>query len=101
MAKLTLLRRRVQRFQHLRATLKKLDSPNLEKALTFLGDRLLPATSNAVERGNRRFRKMQKTVSRVRTQAHLIGRIALEMWRESRAQGRAETTRTLHRVRAG
>jgi hypothetical protein len=26
--------------------------------LTFLDDTLLPATSNAVERGNRRYRKM-------------------------------------------
>ena len=49
--------------------LDKLNSPNLEKALTFLDDKLLPATSNAVERGNRRVRKMQKTVYRVRTQA--------------------------------
>jgi len=30
--------------------------------LTFLDDRLLGATSNAVERGNRRYRKMQKTI---------------------------------------
>jgi hypothetical protein len=35
-------------------TLKKLLSPTLAKALTFLDDTLLPATSNAVERGNRR-----------------------------------------------
>src|SRR6266568_2024091 len=41
-------------------TLKKLFSPTLEKALTFLDDKLLPSTSNAVERGNRRYRKMQK-----------------------------------------
>jgi hypothetical protein len=27
-----------------------------------LDDKLLPATSNAVERGNRRYRKMQKAV---------------------------------------
>ena len=42
-------------------SLDKLNSPNLEKALEFLDDKLLPATSNAVERGNRRVRKMQKT----------------------------------------
>jgi hypothetical protein len=40
------------------ATLKKLFAPTLEKALTFLDDKLLPSTSNAVERGNRRYRKM-------------------------------------------
>jgi len=36
----------------------------LEKALVFLDEKLLGATSNAVERGNRRYRKMQKTVGR-------------------------------------
>jgi hypothetical protein len=57
-------------------------------------------TSNAVERGNRRYRKMQKTVYRVRTQSHITGRIALDMLRESQAQGRAKTTGTLHKARA-
>src|SRR5262245_9290722 len=66
--KLATLRRRVQRFKALGDTLKKLFSPTLEKALTFLDDKLLPSTSNAVERGNRRYRKMQKSVYRVRTQ---------------------------------
>jgi len=66
LAKLARLRRRVRRFQKVGQTLKKLFSPNLEKALIFLDDSLLPATSNAVERGNRRHRKMQKTVYRVR-----------------------------------
>ena len=56
--KLAALRRRVQRFTALGDTLKKLFSPTLEKALTFLDDKLLPSTSNAVERGNRRYRKM-------------------------------------------
>jgi len=41
---------------------KKLLSPGLEKALVFLDERLLGTTSNAVERGNRRSRKMPKTV---------------------------------------
>jgi hypothetical protein len=50
----------------LRSVLKKLLSPGLEKALVFLDERLLGATSNAVERGKRRYRKMQKTVYRVR-----------------------------------
>lgn len=98
--KLARLRRRVRRFRSVGATLLKLFSPNLEKALTFLDDRLLGATSNAVERGNRRYRKMQKTVYRVRTQAHIEGRMALDMLRESRAAGRAKTTEILHHARA-
>jgi hypothetical protein len=75
-------------------------SANLEKALTFLDDRLLGATSNAVERGNRRYRKMQKTVYRVRTESSINGRIALDLQRESRARDRTEATRTLHQARA-
>ena len=68
LAKLADLRARLRRFGRLRTVLKKLLSPGLEKALVFLDERLLGATSNAVERGNRRYRKMQKTVYRVRTQ---------------------------------
>ena len=64
--------------------LKKLLSPGLEKALVFLDERLMGATSNAVERGNRRYRKMQKTVYRVRTQRAIDGRLALDLLRESR-----------------
>src|SRR5215468_1228332 len=60
--KLAKLRRHVQRFTALGDTLKKLFAPTLEKALTCLDDTLLPSTSNAVERGNRRYRKMQKQV---------------------------------------
>ena len=67
LGKLARLRRRVRRFQKVGKTLQKLFSPNLEKSLTFLDDKLLPSTSNAVERGYRRHRKMQKTVYRVRT----------------------------------
>src|SRR5207247_9429749 len=77
LAKLARLRQRVRRFRQVRRTLQKLFSANLEQALTFLDDALLPSTSNAVERSNRRHRKMQKTVYRVRTQAHLTARIAL------------------------
>jgi hypothetical protein len=62
------LRQWVNRFQWIGNTLKKVFSPPLEKALTFLDDKLLPATSNAVERGNRRHRKMHKSVYRVRSQ---------------------------------
>jgi hypothetical protein len=73
----------------------------LDKALTFLDDKLLPSTSNAVERGNRRYRKMQKSVYRVRTQAQIHARLALDMWREAQAEGRQQTLAALHRARAG
>jgi hypothetical protein len=101
LARLARLRRRVARFKDLSQTLRKLFSPNLDKALTFLDDSLLPPTSNAVERGNRRHRKMQKTVYRVRTQAHISQRIAVDMLRDAQAEGRLQTTQTLHYARAG
>lgn len=99
--KLRKLRHWVKRFKWIGDTLNKVFSVNLEKALTFLDDKLLPATSNAVERGNRRHRKMQKSVYRVRSKACLEGRIALDMIRESRAEGRAQTTEILHKARRG
>ena len=99
--KLRKLRQWVKRFTWIGDTLKKVFSPTLEKALTFLDDKLLPATSNAVERGNRRHRKMQKSVYRVRSQVSLEGRIALDMIRESRAENRAQTTQALHQARRG
>jgi hypothetical protein len=99
LAKLVKLRRRVRRFKRVGKTLQKLFSPNLEKALTFLDDQLLPSTSNAVERGYRRHRKMQKMVYRVRTQTTIFSRIALDMQREERAQQRNATTHTLHAAR--
>jgi len=101
LAKLAKLRQRVRRFKAVGQTLKKLFSPTLEKALIFLDDSLLPATSNAVERGNRRHRKMQKTIYRVRTGQHIRQRIAVDMLRDAQAQGRARTTSTLHYARAG
>jgi len=101
LAKLAKLRMRVRRFRKVGKTLSKLFSPNLEKALIFLDDSLLPATSNAVERGNRRHRKMQKTVYRVRTQQHIHARIAIDMLRDAQAIGRFDTTQTLHYARAG
>ena len=61
----------------------------------FVHDKLLPATSNAVERGNRHHREMQKSVYRVRSKVCLEGRIALDMIRESRAEGRDQTTQAL------
>jgi len=99
--KLAKLRRRLQRFPQVGETLKKLFSPTLEKALTFLDDKLLPSTSNAVERGNRRYRKMQKHVYRVRTQGQIRARLALDMWREAQAEGRQQTLASLHHARAG
>jgi hypothetical protein len=65
--KLEKLRQGVKRFTWIGDTFKKVFAPHLEKALTFLDDTLWPATSNAVERGNRRHRKMQKSVYRVRS----------------------------------
>jgi hypothetical protein len=100
LAKLAALRARLRRFGRLREVLKKLRSPGLEKALVFLDERLLGATSNAVERGNRRYRKMQKTVYRVRTQRAIEGRLALDLQRERQGDGRVETTLTLHKARA-
>ena len=94
--KLGRLRARVRRFQSLRETLSKLFSPNLQKALTFLDDRLLPATSNAVERGNRRHRKMQKSIYCVRTQDHLRQRIALDMYRDIHCKQAQQTLISLH-----
>jgi len=99
-AKLTALRDRLRRSGRLRAVLKKLLSPGLEKALVFLDERLMGATSNAVERGNRRYRKMQKTVYRVRTRRAIERRLALDLIRESQAQGRDGTTKILHKARA-
>lgn len=100
LAKLAKLRSRLRRFGRLREALKKLLAPGLEKALVFLDERLLGTTSNAVERGNRRYRKMQKTVYRVRTRRAIEGRLALDLQRERQGDGRAETTHTLHKARA-
>lgn len=97
--KLAKLRRRVRRFKTLGRVLKKLFTPNIEKALTFLDDSLLPSTSNAVERGYRRYRKMQKSIYRVRTQEHINQRIAIDMQREQQAHGRLQTITTLHNER--
>lgn len=99
--KLAKLRQRVRRFKKVGQTLKKLFSSNLEKALTFLDDSLLPATSNAVERGNRRHRKMQKSVYRVRSQERIVQRIALDMQRDARATGRTYATAALRLARLG
>ena len=43
---------------------------------------------------------MQKTIYRVRTLCHIIGRIALDMIREACLHWRDQTLATLHRARA-
>ena len=98
-AKLARLRQRVRRYTSLGRSLDKLHSPNLEKALTFLDDKLLPATSNAVERGNRRVRKMEKAIYRVRRQEALQGRLALDLQRDQHAGDRRATLSSLHDTR--
>jgi hypothetical protein len=99
LTKLARLRAQVRRFRGLGPIFQELQSPNLEKALTSLDDRLLGSTSNAVERGNRRHRKMQKTVYRVRTRATIRGRIALDMFRDAQGPSREQTMKTLHQTR--
>lgn len=99
--KVAKLRSRIKRFVKLRDTLKKLFSPNLEKALTFLDDSLLPSTSNAVERANRRHRKMQKSIYRVRTLENISQRIAIDMQRDEYGVGMKKTIDTLHWSRNG
>ena len=101
LGKLRKLRHWVKRFRWIGDTVKKVFSPPLEKALTLLDDKLLPATSNAVERGNRRHRKMQKSVYRIRSKVGLEGRIALDMIREARAEARSQTAQALHQARRG
>jgi transposase len=99
LAKLARLRAHVRRLKRLGPIFQKLQSPNLEKALTYLDDSLLGSTSNAVERANRRHRKMQKTVYRVRTQPTISGRIALDMFRDVQGPSRTQTMKTLHHAR--
>lgn len=100
LAKLAELRRRVRRFGWVGQSLQPLFSPNLEKALMFLDDKLLPSTSNAVERSNRRHRKMQKSVYCVRTIEQVRGRIALDMRRDERRPDRQITICMLHMHRS-
>jgi hypothetical protein len=99
LTKLARLRQRVRHFKEVGKILRKLQSPNLDKALTFLDDKLFPSTSNAVERGNRRHRKMQKTVYRVRTHENITNRIALDMLHDSQKEGRNRTINVLHKAR--
>ena len=100
LSKLVALRKRVQRFTQLSQILKGLFSSNVEKALTFLDDRLLGSTSNAVERGNRRYRKMQKTVYCIRNYANIVARMALDLFRDAMMTLRSTTLTFLHTARA-
>ena len=54
-----------------------------------------------MERGNRRHRKMQRSVYSVRTREHLRQRIALDLLREMRAAGREQAVTVLHAARSG
>jgi hypothetical protein len=98
--RLAKLRARVRRCKRLGKALDKLQSPTLDKALLFLDDDLLGATSNAVERGNRRFRKAQGSIYSVRTAQQIRRRLALDLHREQRGTRRAQTLQFLHRRRA-
>ena len=95
------LQRRVRRFKRLGNALTALFTPNLEKALTFLDDKLLPATSNAVERSNRRYRKAQRSIDSVRTAPHIRQRIALDMQRSEGTKTREQAIKTLRKAREG
>jgi hypothetical protein len=97
--KLEKLRKRLRRFKWLSDVLKKLESATVDRSLEFLDDKKLPSTSNAVERGNRRFRKMQKTVYRVRTIDRIRERIALDMVRDTRLSARRKTMHALQHAR--
>src|SRR5262249_49019352 len=75
---LATLRRRLLRCPQVGETLRKLFAPTLDKALTFLDDKLLPSTSNAVERGNRLYGKRSKWGNRVRRPQHIRSRFPLD-----------------------
>ena len=64
-------------------------------------DKLLPATSNTVERSNRRDRMAQMSIYSVRTAEHIRQRITLDMQRDQQAPDRVQTTKALHQARSG
>lgn len=99
LAKLNKLRSKLRRFKNLNKTLQKINSHNIEKALMFLDDSLLEATSNSVEGANRRHRKMQKTIYRVRTEESITNRIALDMLRDQENTIRQDALAVLHYMR--
>jgi len=55
---------------------------------------------NLVERGNRRYRKMQKTVYRLPTYAQIVARMALNLFREAIMVIRSTTLNFLSVARA-
>lgn len=97
--KLRRLRGVAKRSKHSPCLRKTLTSPMLERSLMFLDDKNCPSTSNTVERSNRRFRKMQKSVYRVRTLDHIKGRIALDMFFSTRTAIRRKAAHALHDAR--
>ena len=99
LAKLNKLRAKLRRFKNLNKTLQKINSHNIEKALMFLDDSLLEATSNSVEVANRRHRKMQKTIYRVRTEESITNRIALDMLRDQECMVHQDALAVLHYMR--
>ena len=98
--RLTKRRRRVRRRKRRGRTLDQLRSANLGKALGFLDDRLLPSTSHAGGRGNRRFRKAQKSISGVRTPPPLGQRSARDRQRERRANHQRRRLKALPQERS-
>jgi hypothetical protein len=99
--KLEALRKRVKRMKKLSKGLGRLMSANAEKSLAYLDAKGFPGTSNAVERGNRRHRKMQKSVYRVRTLERIRQRVALDMLRERGLRARIQAVESLHARRSG
>lgn len=99
--KLRRLRRIAGRFRPRLQVLKSLNSPMIDKSLRFLDDKYCPSTSNSVERSNRGFRKMQKSIYRVRTLVQLRQRIALDMFRSRNSAEFRKTLSSLHHARAG
>jgi transposase-like protein len=99
--KLEVLRDRLKRMKKLSKSMRRLASTNAEKSLAYLDVKDFPGTSNAVERGNRRHRKMQKSVYRVRMLEHIRQRIALDMQRERGSRTRFQIIELLHDRRSG
>lgn len=97
--KLNKLRSKLRRFKNLNKTLQKINSHNIEKALMFLDDSFLEATSNSVEVANRRHRKMQKGIYRVRTEESITNRIALDMLRDQECMVHQDVLAVLHYMR--
>jgi len=99
--KLTKRRQRLQRCKTLGERLTQRLSPTRENALVFLDDQWLPSTSNAVARGNRRYRKRPKSLYSVQTPAQIKARMALDRGREAQGEGREQTLQAFHHARAG